>query len=647
MGRIAHAHLLPQPGPAAPPSRQGFWNDGRPVLPGFVLDTKAVTQDKWCAASHALPAAHIVTDRNQVRLPVHPCRLASPAQQGLEPHQQMGPRGCRGPSTFSQRDGFGQATAVGRRGVWSSLVSRDLTLKAARVQRGQALGETVRVAPLKSVFDYMSAKSKERLAKFATVSVPGAEEEAAGAGGKDEATDPSDMTGLEIPPLSPRTASAALMGFIPFGDDLPKQDRYKAYLQSQTYNSTAQPKFLPVKSVEVINKELQDFSKSATIFKPMSFAMANRFTSSKSSAADMKQPAPGLHMPDPSKIDEAAKEQAAANEIVEELTAAQAAARAGFFGERTRVVQEWYPNKLLCKRFGVADPHPEGEPGKAAPPTSEGPAAAAAITAPPPDLAWTEKYVHQSRSQAGPPVAAAAPTAAAPPTTAEPRRPRNIAEVGLAGDESQGQDILTYEKPSIDIFRAIFQDESSDDEDDEESPSPGKRQVAEAEGRSLKQAEQPLPSVGRLQQPTPAMQPSLGGLDFEIISETTIAEPYKPIVFQPKSKDGADDADRKKSKRAKKEKNKAKKNTKILMSFDVADGEEDEVFAPRSSKKRKDDGEADKPVKKSKVAEPQSAADDEDEWVEAAPAPAAIVSAPPPVEPRAGVSGRKKASDFL
>ena len=44
--------------------------------------------------------------------------------------------------------------------------------------------------------------------------------------------------------------------------------------------------------------------------------------------------------------------------------------------------------------------------------------------------------------------------------------PRSLDNVGLGEDESQGRDTLTYVRPSMDIFKAIFaNDDESDDEE--------------------------------------------------------------------------------------------------------------------------------------------------------------------------------------
>jgi G patch domain-containing protein 1 len=497
-------------------------------------------------------------------------------------------------------------------------------------QRGEKLGEEPIKAPLKSVFEYMSEKSKERLAEYAA-----SKKEASPPSPSAEPTvDPSTLPGIEIPPLSPRTASAALMGFIPFGDDPAKQERYRSYLLSQTHNTKVpQPKLLPSTSVDHINKELQDFSKSANIFKPMSFAMANRFTSSKASAQDMKQPAPGLHMPDPDKVDAWQDKEEKEAAIQEVLTPKQEAARSGMYGNLTRTVEDWYPNKLLCKRFGVADPHPDGPPGKASTSTTPSAGGPPAI-APPADLAWTEKYVHKSEVSTPP----------APPTSVDTaRQPRTLAEVGLADDENQGKDILTYKKPSIDIFRAIFQDDdSSDDDDDDDGRTEG--DTPSSAPSRLAPAKLAAPSVSS------TSSPHAGSHSGPAADDTLDQKELpRPIIFQAKSTRDDDDAgkprDSKKSK-SKKDKER-KKNTKILMSFDVGDDEEADASqtSPKkeSSKRKRDKQEPtsskrirpDAPVPAAAMVEP-----DDDEWVEKE------IIVPPPTS-NSTTAGRKRASDFL
>ncbi|KAJ3354888.1 hypothetical protein GGF32_002312 [Allomyces javanicus] len=58
--------------------------------------------------------------------------------------------------------------------------------------------------------------------------------------------------------------------------------------------------------------------------------------------------------------------------VTDSRTTAEQAAAMGQFGQLTRSVHAFYPTRLLCKRFGVRNPHPTGAP------VSEGPAAVVA-----------------------------------------------------------------------------------------------------------------------------------------------------------------------------------------------------------------------------------------------------------------------------
>jgi G patch domain-containing protein 1 len=495
----------------------------------------------------------------------------------------------------------------------------------AHGQRGDILGEEQLNSSAKSVFDYMSAKSKERLAQ-----ATGAHQTTGVSLTAEEPVEQPD--GVLVPPLSPRTASAALKGFIPFADDPAKQERYKSYLTSQTYNTTdPNPKLLPGRPVNEINKELSDFSKSAAMFKPMSFAMANRFTTSSASAQDVAQPKPGLHIPDPDKLDEWTDKSKTQNEVKEVLTPRQEAAKAGMYGAMTRTEENWAPNKLLCKRFGVADPYPDGIPGSTKEET--GPTGGTfgtrpLLTAPGQDVAWQNKFINVPVPEGK--------TAPDPTSGNGPRQPKTLAEVGLADDENQGRDTLTYEKPEIDIFKAIFEDDDDDDDDDDEDQPTGSSRATNVNIY--------MPPPSKLQQSTlkvaaddavPAVSAAGSG------SED--AASYRPVFARPSAKRDADDMDPDtgangskadaKPKRSKKDK-KEKKANKILMSFDAGEEEEGDTVRVRKKEKR-DRAESRKSRAKASPAD-ALAETEEDMWVEKEVA-----------IPTASTSKRKRAEDFL
>lgn len=495
----------------------------------------------------------------------------------------------------------------------------DESLIFALRQRGDILGEEQLNSSAKSIFDYMSAKSKERLAQ--------AMDAHQSTGVNLTLQEPAEsQEGVLVPPLSPRTASAALKGFIPFGDDLAKQDRYKSYLVSQTHNTTEpNPKLLPGRPVNEVNKELSDFSKSAAMFKPMSFAMANRFTTSTANAQDVLQPKPGLHIPDPDKLDEWLDKSKTQPEVKEILTPRQEAAKAGMYGKMTRTEENWAPNKLLCKRFGVADPYPDGLPG-ATTQESAGPAGGTLgtrplLTAPGQDVAWQNKFINVPLPESG----SSTGTDSGAGGNA-PRQPKSLAEVGLADDENQGRDTLTYKKPEIDIFKAIFADDDDDDDDedkDDKRPIPRATSIIVPSSKLQQAAAMPLiEDSSQLQ----SRASSDAGTD---------PASYRPVFARPSTKRDIDDAqldsvsngnsanaEGGKVKKSKKDK-KDKKANKILMSFDVGE-DEDDASMERKSKKRRD--------KQSK----STGHEDEDLWVEKE----VIVDTLP-------LSKRKRAEDFL
>lgn len=489
------------------------WNDGRPVLAGFELDPNPPVLDKW----YDFP----------------------PIPEGWRPRPARVWKAVTGGK-------WDKVEMPGRNPVPESAMRPQLSAD----QRGEILGE--QQLKSRSVFEYLSEKSKERLAQVVDQVPTGVSLSAP--------HEPSPD--IIVPPLSPRTASAALAGFIPFGDDLAKQDRYKSYLKSQTYNTREpNPRLLAGTPAE-INKELADFAKSATMFKPMSFAMANRFTSSSANAADIAQPKPGLHVPDPEQASVWRDKSKIEPEPAEILTPRQEAARAGMYGNLTRRVESWAPNKLLCKRFGVPDPYPDGLGDKESATAAGGSPAKPLLS----DVAWESKFVHREQP-------AQAEEEAAPAKSSD--GPRTIADVGLADDDNQGRDTLTYKKPEIDIFKAIFASDDESDDDEEEDLKPPVQVAAQAK---VERASAPTETDGH------------------------------PVFRPPPTKD--DNTKR----TSEKEKKRKKKQSRALMSFDLPEDEEEEqVLLPK---------------KKRKVpAQTAVNDDDDDEWVEKPVQPVGVARA--------------------
>jgi G patch domain-containing protein 1 len=92
------------------------------------------------------------------------------------------------------------------------------------------------------------------------------------------------------------------------------------------------------------NREVSEFFRAAMVFKPMSRLMATRFTSSSTilpGSSDSN--APLLSKP-----------------LEKPEDPAEAAAKINMYGYLTRSTTDFFPTRLLCKRFNVKDPHPVG-----------------------------------------------------------------------------------------------------------------------------------------------------------------------------------------------------------------------------------------------------------------------------------------------
>lgn len=124
-----------------------------------------------------------------------------------------------------------------------------------------------------------------------------------------------------IPKVSKEIADAALSGFMPFAENPEKQTRYKNYLLFQAGQLTEMPPPPPNLKREDIEHEYLEFSKAAVIYRPLSKMMASRFTSSSMTDA-------------------------------EEATCKF---------EPKRITGTWKPDRITCKRFGVAYVKPTEE----------------------------------------------------------------------------------------------------------------------------------------------------------------------------------------------------------------------------------------------------------------------------------------------
>jgi G patch domain-containing protein 1 len=222
--------------------------------------------------------------------------------------------------------------------------------------RATMLGE----APLpgKSVFDFLSTAARDRLAAASgKTNLPAALGEIP-AGYSMTPEEREKELHSRVPKLDRDIAVAALArgasGWMPYAEDEAKRSRYRSFLEMQAGILAGLPEKSPGISKDDWMKELQEFAHCAQIFKPMTGMMANRFTSSSS--------APKLASDAPYSADSLVSKPAPKQE-----DPAEAAAKVGMFGPMTRSSQNFYPTRLLCKRFNVKPPaHVQLDPERAA-----------------------------------------------------------------------------------------------------------------------------------------------------------------------------------------------------------------------------------------------------------------------------------------
>lgn len=223
-------------------------------------------------------------------------------------------------------------------------------------------------------------------------------------------------------------ASLALSGFMPFENYKDKHDRYVQYLLFCSGKSLSMPTFPSNYSASQLQHEKEEFYKAAHIYRPMSFAIAQRFKSSMPQLEDSSV-VHGLKKISPEEI-ESRKAKKEVNEKNE--TVAIRIERKGFI---------WFPSSLLCKRFQCKVPRNE----------------------------HSSEYATSSKSV----VKSILSDETVCKVVAETRgvEEAKILEMKLKerGEAEEQFDIgLPEERPSISLFKSIFGDE---EEEEEKEPS--------------------------------------------------------------------------------------------------------------------------------------------------------------------------------
>lgn len=413
-------------------------HDGRLPLDGFVFGTEADSQT---------PAIN-------------------PATQYPPPAIPPGWKSSKTP-----KGGSGSGGAPGAPAYLSTTDAAKLSQLDAKA-RAELLGE----APLpgKSVFDFLSADARDRLAAASgRANLPPALGEVPA--GYVALTPDERRRELEAraPVLDKATALAALTrgasgggGTAPYADDDAKRARYRAYLE--TAAGFAKAALPPKRSSSFPGqtqtdddwlREMREYHSVARIFKPMAGMMASRFAPSSSSSTTTTTATTSTTT---TTTAEGGLAPSAPPPPSKPADPQEEAAKLGMYGTMTRSTTDFYPTRLLCKRFNVRPPahvQPDAAAAKPSPTSASAAAAAAApspfdpvhhattIGTPSASAAMTlDELLKQAQQQQGPPSAQETTTTTVP-SIVDP-------DVNEAIEGKRAQD---------DVFRAIFGD--SDDED--------------------------------------------------------------------------------------------------------------------------------------------------------------------------------------
>jgi len=206
--------------------------------------------------------------------------------------------------------------------------------------------------------------------------------------------------------------------------------------------------------------ELNEFANCARIFKSASGMISSRFTPSTSAMSQIKTDE-GVVSTNPDALIHRPQKK--------ELSTAEQAAKMGMYGGLTRTIEEFWPTRLLCKRFNVRPPkHVESASNS----ESEAKSGSDAST-----HLHLSTFMQQSTQPSGQPTIQPQPPQRGPKELVSrnditemmrevkgdasyelPKAPETTVQVDVEKNEA-----LERERAADDVFKAIFGDDDGDD----------------------------------------------------------------------------------------------------------------------------------------------------------------------------------------
>ena len=330
--------------------------------------------------------------------------------------------------------------------------------KLSPKSRAALLGETQ--LPGKSVFDFLTPNARSRIASATNnENLP----RALGEASKSSSTSQPKTLQSLVPDLDQDTAARALgrgtTGWMPYAEDPPKRARYRTFLEIRA--GLRPEKTLPDRPPGATNDdwvvEMNEFARAAQIFKPMTGTMATRFTSS-SSAPKLATDNVKLD----STTDSVGEPQLLTKPTGKTKTPAEEAAAVGMYGPLTRSVENFYPTRLLCKRFNVQPPaHVQVDPGSAPPGSDTGGNSGSSTALSQKSLELVGKKDMDELRMTGVGMRDFVQSAEANQGNAGEEAGQN--KVGAVVVDPDRNEALEQERPGEAVFKAIFGSDSEDD----------------------------------------------------------------------------------------------------------------------------------------------------------------------------------------
>lgn len=201
------------------------------------------------------------------------------------------------------------------------------------------------------------------------------------------------------------------------------------------------------------------------------------------------------------------------------MTQEAEAAAMKMFGNLTRTVKPFYPNRIVCKRFNVRNPHPNHDPTADADVGRTQAGNKDALSKESMESLLNERLPLKFTSTNNEPKPDDSTMKAVIPKPSERAADESAPTTGVdkevIKEEEEGPE-LDYERPSMDIFKAIFDDSDEEDEEEEEEESKHiqETQVVEEEDTLI----------------GPPAPPPIATIDIPIERKTTeSSEPFRPM----------------------------------------------------------------------------------------------------------------------